>query len=839
MRLGLAALFLLYCVSAALLAWWVRPSGRRASFLTALFLTLLPLTYTASGFLKERTLAPTRMFVGVAPWADPELMARAAEGASAINPVLLDPVSQMIPWSRAARDDLLLNPAQGAGAALLGNGQSAVLFPTEVASRLLAPFRAVTYSQAARLLLAAWGMFILIRLAGSSELAACAAAAVYLGSGFVQLWRLHPHSLVAAAAPWILAAALSLWRRPNPRSAALLGLAGALGVAGGHPETLLHVMLFTALTVPLLAQLDRTGSRASWTPRLAWGVASAMLAFLLAAPILLPFVENLRVSIEWVDRRPLGRTNVEAPLRVALERLRPAGALHALGDPNRNTWRGPENLAELGGGATGGAALFLAILGVATPPRRARRWTLLAIAAAGLLGLLAGAHMPVVSAPFGMVPLLRDTLLKRLALWWVLATAVLVAAGTDAIRDATARSRRAAIAASLAAVAASVAVGLAIGGSPPTEMARMTMAEGVPIVLALIAALLIAIDASIDARRPARFAAGVALLLCALVVPRLWLFAGWIPTTGPAGFYPGTAALNVVVRRLNEMPRTGARVTGVEAGLAPHSAAFYGLEEIRSYDPMTLAPYHRFLNAVIEPGAGWSRVLDPRAPALSFLGVRFVFEHPPQPLPADPGVAGAVQAGRHLQHQALFRAGLLIAYKGPDAVVWERAALARAFFPRAWRLESPDRALSVTAKIDDFASIAVVDRGPVSATAASAATATAELSIDRPNPRAEVLALEVRPGSIDVDVETSGDALLATSQPAIPGWRVEIDDRGARDRLRTVNTAFLGVAVPPGRHRVALRFAPSSWRLGLVLAAFGAITCALLLWGGRLRRPTE
>jgi hypothetical protein len=213
-----------------------------------------------------------------------------------------------------------------------------------------------------------------------------------------------------------------------------------------------------------------------------------------------------------------------------------------------------------------------------------------------------------------------------------------------------------------------------------------------------------------------------------------------------------------------------------------------------------------------------------------------VFEHPRQPLPADPGVAGFIQAVTRRRRDEFLRSGLLLAYEGPDAVLWERGdALPRAFFPRAWRIESVDRALPVAAKITDFASLAVVDRGPGS----TPPPAMPEIGAERPNPPAQVLALDVGRRTIDLDVDASAESILATSQPAIPGWRLTIDGVTARDRVRTVNTAFLGVAVPPGRHRVVLRYVPTSWRLGLVLGAAGAITCALLLLVDRRRRSTE
>ena len=154
--MALILLWLLYGALAlglaALAGWLGRPWGGRGflpPLLVVLVLTLLPLTFTVRGFLPGTTLAPTPMLEGVPPWAEPGRVEMMREDTPP-NPLLLDPLSQFIPWREAARRDLLFNPAQGAGAALLANGQSAVLYPTEVLARLLTPFRATTFSQAAK-----------------------------------------------------------------------------------------------------------------------------------------------------------------------------------------------------------------------------------------------------------------------------------------------------------------------------------------------------------------------------------------------------------------------------------------------------------------------------------------------------------------------------------------------------------------------------------------------------------------------------------------------------------------------------------------------------------------
>ena len=800
--MALVALVLLYLATAVALAAVVRAAGWRFSPVAALVLALLPLVFTGQGFLPRRTLAPSLVLAGVPPWVDPRLNAEVLRGASPPNPLMLDPATQIVPWDRAARDGLLFNPAQGAGAALLGNGQSAVLFPTDALARLLPPFRAVTYRQAARLLIAAWGMFVLVRLLGCCDRAGVAAAAAFVGAGFLQLWRLHPHANVAATAPWMVAAAVVLLRRPGPRAASLLGAAGAIGLFGGHPETLLHVALFAMVAAPVLARVERGGLEAStptWRSRLAWAACSGILAFSFAAPALLPLIENLRYSTEWNASRDERRAHLELPLDQALERLRPAGTVLALGDPRRGTWQGPENLPELGGAALGAPALFLAAMGFAADRRRL--WPLLVL---GLIGVLVSAHVPLISTPFTWVPLLRDSLLTRLGLWWALAGSILAGAGTAALC-----SRRLGAWTSFgAALAVAAVVTLAQNGAPLGEASRIRALEWGPFLLALLALPLVVVatahgDRSTGARleRARAWIAGLVVLV-ALVAPRGVLFARWIPVTPAAGFYPPTPATEVVADRLAALPEHGYRVSATGSALTPHSAAFFGFGEIRFYDPLTFAPYAEFLGSLGPvPRTGWVEIVRPTGPVLDYLGVRFLFDQP----------ASRLQGPNALLHS------------GEDAVVWERdSALPRAFFPRSFQVEAdPEAAVGAAKQVADFANLAILTGGSLEGGA---------------NPEAEVLELTVGRGDVGVLVHAAAPALLVTSQPAIPGWRLEVDGEPAPDRVCRVNGAFLGAVVPAGTHRLDFRYRPLTWRIGLTLAAGALLGATFLLAADRRGR---
>jgi len=804
----LALLYLAVAAALAAAARLVRLGRRRgASPAAAIVLALLPLAYTGAGFLPGRALAPTPILVRVAPWVDPGLVARVEGASDPANPLLLDPVTQMIPWRRAAREGLLFNPAQGAGAALLGNGQSALLFPTEALARLLSPFRAVTFSQAARLLIAAWGMFLLARRLAVSEPAALAAAAVYLGAGFLQLWRLHPHSLVAATAPWILAALLALVRRPGARPAVALAVAGAVGVFGGHPETLLHVLMFGVLLVLVLALMKPRAVAARAGRVAVWGAAAALLAGLLAAPLLLPLVENLTVSAEWTLRREERRLQIELPVSAALERLAPAAALLVHGDPRRDTWSGPENLAEMGGGALGAAALVLAPVALSGRRRRLAA----ALLVLGVLGLLVAAHVPWLSRPFGWLPLVRDSLLKRLTLWWVLATSLAAALAIERLRRAGSGRGTGMGAWLLGAglAAGALVAGVAFAHAGP-ETPRLLGWELGGLAAAVAGAALLATGRRNAAPPAWRRPLAWLLLAGALVVPRVALFGGWVPATSADGFYPETLGVRFVAERLEEAGPLGWRVAGLDAALLPHSAAFFGFEEVRSYDPMTLAPLYEFQSALGEQDRdGWVRMLDPARPGLAFLGARWVFDHP------------------SMTH----RPGVEVVYLGRDAIVYENPrALPRLFVPAEIEVHGdPAAALDAAREIDDFAARAVTAGRVLDLDVAPGGAA-----VRRPNGRARVLDLEVGRGRIRAAVEAEEPALIASSQPAIPGWRLALDGEPAVPR--TVDGAFLGLEVPAGRHRVEMVYAPASWRLGLWLAAAGVAIAAALLSGPRLRR---
>lgn len=782
--MGLVLLTLLYAGSVLALRLSAGRIGCRIPVRTALVLALLPLPFVGGGFLPGKVLAPTNGLAGNAPWCSPEFVEAAVGGSSANNPLLFDPLSQGEPWRRATRDGILFNPSAGSGSALLGNAQSAPLFLPELLGRLLPPTRAASWIQAARLLIAVFGMFLLARTLGLGREAALLAAAAFVAASFLQLWRTHALSSVAAMTPWVLAATFRLARRPSRRTAVALAAVGAVAVSAGHPETLLQsagLTLFAVAPILVLAFASRR-RRSRGFAAMAWGVGAALVAALLSAPVLLPFLETMQASESWALREAGILPPVEEPFRRAAGRLATAVQLLVRGDPISDTFTGSSNIAESGGGAVGAATLVLAAAALSL---RSRRRFVLGWLVLGIAGLLVSAHVPFVARVALLVPWLGHSILDRLSLWWVVSASLLAGLGSTAI--ARREGRAWALAGGLSLLSA-VAL---LAATVPT--ARRPLALGIELAgLAGVAAVvLFARNLSATARTVA--------LVAVVVLPRAAFFATWVPVSAASTFYPETPAVSFIRERA-----AGFRVAGVGAGLWPASAAFFALEDPRVYDPMSFVDYARLSEWIGRHRvAAWQVVEDPSSPGLRFLGVRFFVDAPDAPA----------------------RPPLTEVYRGSDATVFEsRAALPRVFVPRrVLAVPGAPEAAEATKRLADPTEMAVLTTG-----------ALPDGSV-LDNGDADLLDLEVGRGRIDFRASVRSRVLVATSQPAIPGWRLEVNGRSTNPER--VNTAFLAVLLEPGEHSVRIRYAPWTFPAGLGLFALGIVFCFVPLPVRRPGRP--
>lgn len=82
--------------------------------------------------------------------------------------------------------------------------------------------------------------------------------------------------------------------------------------------------------------------------------------------------------------------------------------------------------------------------------------------------------------------------------------------------------------------------------------------------------------------------------------------------------------------------------------------------------------------------------------------------------------------------------------------------------------------------------------------------------------------------SLEINVKATDNQVLFTSIPYEEGWSVEID--GKKAAISTcVNRALMCVKIPPGEHKITLKFTPSGMREGLICCVFGAVILAVLI----------
>gem|GEM_PF-3395433 len=416
--------------------------------------------------------------------------------------LLADTARQFTPWLRYAADHLqedgelpLWKTTAFCGAPLVGNGQSALFHPARLLSVLLGAPSWVHAAMAwMRLVIAAFGGYLLLRHLRASPLGAFVGGLAFGFGGFLIVFRFHPHADVVALLPWLVLAADWLVQAPSARGIAFVGLLAGVQWLAGHPQTAMHAQGCVTLVALARAFSARRepGGPGLLRPLLALG-AGLLLGLAVAAIQLLPLAEYAALSesaelrklasarLQFLDEPWLSLAFVLALVAAGLalawlargRRVLPAAALLLVatagallaglrcglteivvlplcadwfGPPNH--FMGPLNYVE-GNGAFVGAALPLCAAGLLFGrPRGVVRVAGLAAA----LGVLAGLRAPVLMDLLRLLPLVGLADNGRLVLVGLLGLAVLAGLGVDGLRHAAARpAARARLAAALLA----------------------------------------------------------------------------------------------------------------------------------------------------------------------------------------------------------------------------------------------------------------------------------------------------------------------------------------------------------------------------------------------------
>jgi hypothetical protein len=753
----------------------------RVPWKVGVLLALLPLAFTGKAFLRGDLYGPADLYYGHDPWR----RVAAENGIRGIaNPILSDLAFANIPWRAAVREALvngrlpLWNRFVLAGNPLLATAQASVFHPATWLGIFLPLPLSWTFSCAFTIFLALLCAHLFFREVCSSELAALVGAVGWGFSTYVLFWDGWAVGVSIASFPLLLLGLRRLVRVPGGGGVGITAAALALSFHGGHPETFFHCL--AAGAVYFLWEVFPRDQRRHARRAVGGALAAGMLAFGLAAPVLLPLLEALPHSAEYAARRAAlmqGQPRQSVPAGEAARRLRPAVLPFAHGIYGRSPVQ--ERRQDGSGMPLGyaGAVLF-PLAAVGTFARRPRgRGIFLGFF---LAGLAYGASTPILLDATSRLPGFSLALNYRLVFLAPLGLAGLAALGADRLVERRSAVRELAIAAAAAVAVLSVFFTLSRGVFRERELpndfvALSFAAEALPVLLLGVAALF--------GRTRERHVIGAAAVL--LVAQRYMEMRGVYPTLPSRSLAPALPTLAA-------LPEGGDpyRVVAVGEDFRPNGAALFGREDVRGYESLVLRRFEETYPLWCRRQfASHNRVDDLGVPFLSLLNARFAVASPDARPPA----------------------GWETVARGRDTAVFRNPrALSRAFVPRRIRGE-PDarKRLAEMGSAKDLGETAWLSRPPG----------------DVQNGPATLRVREVGP-----DLRIDGDArervLVATSIPDWPGWRAEASGRNLE--LATVNHAFVGFWLPPGRHSVRLRYLPQTFVVGSVLAGLSLAAAVLV-----------
>jgi hypothetical protein len=504
---------------------------------------------------------------------------------------------------------------------------------------------------------------------------------------------------------------------------------------------------------------------APWRPlvtALVAGVVTAALCAVFLLPLLEAIPQSAEVELkEGQSRKSQGASGARALAALATDVI---PYLHV------RAWSSP-NLGLIGAetAAVGSIVLALAIYAI-WRKRSADTWFFAMLA---LFCIGAGVRWKPISDALQRVPLLHITHHDRLAFAGALCLVVLAAFAVDEILR---RDDRRAAAITLAAVFMLLAAGtyvltqrVVLGGVAGGYGRYRIFAE---LFFLPLAALLLML--------PMRARWLLAALVAVLAAQRLTSELDTFSTYPARDAWP-QLALFEPLRHVREP----FRIVGVGTAFPPASNIFYGLEDVRGYEALTLFRFVQTWQLWNRPHGTWyHRVDDLTNPFLSLMNVRFAIQSGALPVPAG---------------------WRMVAASDGSALLENVNVLDRLFIPSRIALgdRNAEEIVDRMADLRDFRTFAWI-------------VAPGDLIERRNGPGRITLRSYSAGGRYDFDADMQGDGWIVLSDSSWKGWRAYVD--GKRVKMTRANAAFLSVYVAAGQHSVRIVYRPMSFVRGRAIS---------------------
>jgi len=501
------------------------------------------------------------------------------------NALTNDTTKQILPWMAVVREELahgrapLWNRYLFCGTPLLGNGQSAPFSPFFLATLFVPLPQQLVAMAGLKLFVALLFGYLFLRREGVGDGAAMFGSAAFALAVINICFLYYPLTAVSLLLPLSAYAVLR-------GSVGLIAIAVAALLAGGHPESVVHV----AFAVALLLIIERRLTLRS--------VAAALAGALIAAPAWMPVVAQALIS-----NRVEQLKSVHAGAPFPTTGLWAAVAPNGFGTPARGNWNWYVQYPDAAGIYLG--LLVLALVIPALFSRQATTRDRLLFAAMLAAMLLAFGWSPIARLAYAAPPF-SWVAHERMRFVVAFFAAIL------ATRTLTRMKRDDVVIALIAS-----AVAAALFARVYAKVTTLT-----PIAWTGVATLILFWIVVFTAPRRAAVAAFVLVTVDLLAVTY-----GYNALTPARWYAPRLPIIDALKRAA---PATPYRVLGLDWTFLPNAAAQYGVEDIRGSDPMEWSEYAKFFRAVELPDASIDvkRIADPEQPLLDRMNVRYLLTPP-------------------------------------------------------------------------------------------------------------------------------------------------------------------------------------------------------------------
>ncbi len=767
---------------------------------------------------------PSALLGQVAPWKATDLYPQLPPW----NPLRWDGIGQFYPWRKFAAETLrsgilpLWNPYQFCGTPFVANSQSAVFYPGNLLFTLI-PDTAYAFGWSAvlHLTLCGWFAYLLLRHLRCSELASLLGGVVYAYSAWQAAWLQLPTFLATSCwFPLVLRQicryGVRTSRKGNGRPALdraeysilLSGLWGACCIGApvgmmllaGH----LQIALYGLMAAAALASGMLVTRRSSMSQIPIWALG-LLLGLLLAMPQLIPSFELSRVSHRVgkpTDAGYRAYVDYSLPPSGIVQTLLPdiSGGDSDVANPYWAYYRlrlpdgqivgvthNPAETAMYVGIVPLVLSLFVCIRGLKQKPSSR---AVLYFALLALVALLLALGTPLNALLYyGLPGFAQSGSPARCLVLWSLAISALAAYGLDEFDNRPVTRRE--LAWVLGIVAAILVVGLNLTAdtlaSPPPgyrqlpllgEVFGRIVIDWIRLGIFLVSGIVLLCWKRLSAmgrtmRPQSAFNVAQPAAIALVVLDLFWAHIGSNPTARRDQVYPDTTGIAYLrdhvghdrIFPINQRwSLFAAQPFSLPDVLPPNAATVYGLRDVQGYDSLFSGRYKAYANRFARPNR--MGLLD--ASPIE-VGNMVFFQNANAPGVSDTAAAFAI------------------------AIPYDKPGFPADAVPHVTPVDAGDPGMMVYTL-------------PAQQGRARLKPMTSNSSMGW---------LEDGPTRVGLALTTPVRAEFSLMDAAMPGWRLSIDGRPAAIRVSVSEPVGRYTRISPGRHTIAYRYEPASFRIGL------------------------